>query len=186
MTDLQNLPGNWAGKDGAADFESARTGAPRNYDVIRLRANLSYSLGGDWQARAAVNGQYTDDLLVTSEQFGIGGANSVRGFEEREFADDRGYSGSIEIHTPDLCSCSESKNIQSRALVFYDRGYVSRIDPLPGETKSTEIASIGPGLRITDGKKFTVSVDLGFVADPPDRSTSRWSSVWHISASLLF
>ncbi len=103
VTDLQNLPGNWGGKDGAADFESARTGAPRNYNIIRLGANLSYSLGGDWQARAAVNGQYTDDLLVASEQFGIGGANSVRGFEEREFADDRGYSGSIEIHTPDLC-----------------------------------------------------------------------------------
>lgn len=186
VTDMQNLPGNWGGKDSASDFESARAGASRNFNIIRFGANLSYAVGGDWQARAAVNGQYTDDPLVASEQYGIGGSNSVRGFDEREFADDRGYSGSIEIYTPDLCRLLGIKEIQSRALVFYDRGYVSRLDPLPGETKSTEIASIGPGLRITDGKKFSVSVDLGLVAEPPDKSTSRWSSVWHISASLLF
>jgi len=186
LTDLQNLPGEWGGNDSASDFETARTGAPRSYNLIRYGANLSYAFGGDWQARAVVNGQYTEDKLVASEQYGIGGSNSVRGFEEREFANDLGYSGSIEIYSPDLCRLLGIREIQTRALVFYDRGYVSRIDPLPGEVKSTEIASIGPGLRITDGKKFSISVDLGFVTDPPDRSTSKWSSAWHISASLLF
>jgi hemolysin activation/secretion protein len=68
--------------------------------------------------------------------------------------------------------------------MFYDRGYVSRKDPVPGDPVSTEIASIGPGLRITDGKRFSVSADCGFVVDPPDENTSRWSNVWHLSASL--
>ncbi len=185
---IQNLRGSWDGRDDAENFENARAGAPRGYNIFRYGANLSYALGADWQARAQFNGQYTNDPLVPGEQYGIGGASTVRGFSEREFANDRGYSGNVEIYTPDLSGLFGVTAFQSRLLVFYDRGYVSRIDPMPGDTVNTEIASIGPGLRITDGKRFSLSVDCGFVVDPPDGdgNTSRWSNVWHLSASLLF
>jgi hemolysin activation/secretion protein len=154
--------------------------------MLRYGANLTHLPGGDWQVRASANGQFTNDPLVASEQFGIGGASSVRGFHEREIAGDRGYSGSVEIYSPDLCRLLGIPSIQSRALLFYDRGYVARRNALPGETVSAEVASIGPGLRITDGRKFSVSVDWGLVVDPPDANTTRWSGVWHLSASVLF
>jgi hemolysin activation/secretion protein len=186
LADLQNLPGSWGVKDTPADFEKARAGAPTNYTIFRYGANLSYAIGADWQARVLVNGQYTNDPLVPGEQYGIGGATTVRGFSERQFSNDQGYSGNVEIYTPDLSRLFGVTAFQSRLLVFYDRGYVSRKDPLPGDTVSTEIAGIGPGLRITDGKRFSLSVDCGFVVDPPDENTSRWSNVWHLSASLLF
>ena len=186
LTDLQNLPGSWDGRDTTADIEKARTGAPRGYNIFRYGANLSYAIGADWQARVLVNGQYTNDPLVPGEQYGIGGASTVRGFSEREFSNDQGYSGNVEIYTPDLSRLFGVTAFQSRLLMFYDRGYVSRKDPMPGDTVSTEIAGIGPGLRITDGKRFSLSVDCGFVVDPPDGNTSRWSTVWHLSASLLF
>ena len=183
---IQNLAGSWDGRDEAENFENARTGARRSYNMLRYGLNLVYAPGGDWQARAVFNGQYTNDPLVPGEQYGIGGASSVRGFREREFSNDQGYSGSFEIYSPDLCKLFNVSAFQSRILVFYDRGYVSRKDPLPGETVSTEIAGIGPGLRITDGKRFSLSADCGFVVDPPDENTKRWSNVWHLSASLLF
>jgi hemolysin activation/secretion protein len=186
LTDLQNLPGGWDGRDAAADIEKARAGAAQSYNIFRYGANLSYALGADWQARVLVNGQYTGNPLVPGEQYGIGGANTVRGFAEREFANDQGYSGSAEIYSPDLSRLFGVKAFQSRLLMFYDRGYVSRIDPLPGDTASTQIAGIGSGLRITYGKRLSLSVDCGFVVDPPDEYTSRWSNVWHLSASLLF
>jgi hemolysin activation/secretion protein len=186
LTDLQNLPGSWGGRDTAEDIEKARAGAQRDYNIFRYGANLSYAIGADWQARVLVNGQYTNDPLVPGEQYGIGGATTVRGFSEREFANDQGYSGNAEIYTPNLSRLFGVTAFQSRLLMFYDRGYVSRKDPLPGDTVSTEIASIGSGLRITDGKRFSLSVDCGFVVDPPDENTSRWSNVWHLSASLLF
>jgi hemolysin activation/secretion protein len=186
FTGVQNLPGNWDGRDKAEDVQNARFGAPRGYNILRYGVNLSYAVGADWQARALMNGQYTNDRLVPGEQYGIGGANTVRGFAEREFSNDRGYSGSVEIYTPDLSRLFGVTAFRSRLLAFYDRGVVARIDPLPGETDKTEIASIGPGLRITDGKKFSLSVDCGFVVDPPDENISRWSSVWHLSASYLF
>jgi hemolysin activation/secretion protein len=186
LTDLQNLPGRWDGRDTAEDIEKARAGAPRGYNIFRYGANLSYLLGADWQARMMVNGQYTNDPLVPGEQYGIGGANTVRGFSEREFSNDQGYSGNVEIYTPDLSRLFGVNAFQSRLLMFYDRGYVSRKDPMPGDTVSTQIAGTGFGLRVTDGKRFTLSVDCGFVVDLPDENTSRWSNVWHLSASLLF
>ena len=186
LADVQNLPGNWDGRDNQSDFERARAGAPRGYNMIRYGANITYVFGGDWQARALFNGQYTNDPLVPGEQYGIGGANSVRGFREREIANDKGYSGSAEIYSPDLCKLIGITAVQSRFLVFYDRGEISRNNPLPGDTINTEIASIGPGIRITDGKRFSLSVDLGLVVDPPNDGTSRWSQVWHISGNILF
>jgi hemolysin activation/secretion protein len=186
LTNVQNLPGIWDNRDTGSDFENARAGAPRSYNIFRYGANLSYVTGGDWKVHALVNGQYTNDPLVPGEQFGLGGANSVRGFREREIANDRGYSGSAEIYTPDLSRLFGIKAFQSRALVFYDTGYVSRKDPLPGDTASTEIASVGPGLRITDGKRFSVAADYGLVVNPPDQNTSKWSGRWHLSASVLF
>lgn len=184
---IQNLAGSWDGRDSVENFESARPGARRAYNIFRYGANLSYALGADWQARLLVNGQHTNDLLVPGEQYGIGGANTVRGFSERQFSNDRGYSGNVEIVTPDLSLLSGITAFQSRLLVFYDRGYVSRNDPLPGDTVSTQVASIGSGLRITDGKRFSISADCGFVVDPPDDDTStRWSNVWHLTASVLF
>ncbi|PKN04031.1 MAG: peptidase S37, partial [Deltaproteobacteria bacterium HGW-Deltaproteobacteria-9] len=70
---MQNIPGSWDGRDNAIDFENARAGASRGYNMLRYGANLSYVLGADWQARALVNGQYTNDRLVPGEQYGIGG-----------------------------------------------------------------------------------------------------------------
>lgn len=186
LINLQNLPGSWDGRDSAADIERARVGATRGFNLFRYGANASYFLGADWQARVVVNGQYTKHPLVPGEQYGLGGANTVRGFAEREFANDQGYAGSAELYTPDLSRLFGVKAFQSRLLMFYDRGYVSRKDPLPGDTVSTQIAGLGPGLRITDGKRLSISVDCGFVVDPPDENTTRWSNVWHLSASFLF
>jgi len=186
LTGLQNLPGTWDGRDTSEDIDKARSGAPLGYTIFRYGANLSYLPGADWQARLLVNGQYTNNQLVPGEQYGIGGANTVRGFGERQFANDQGYAGSAELYTPDLCKLAGVTALQSRFLMFYDRGYVSRVDPLPGDTVSTQIASFGPGLRITDGKRLSLSVDCGFVVDPPDENTERWSSVWHLSGSLMF
>ena len=187
LTGLQNIPGEWGdGRDSQENFEAARSGSSRSYNIFRYGANVSYAFGGDWQARALINGQMTNDSLVPGEQYGIGGANSVRGFQERQISNDEGYSGSLELYTPDICKLFGVTAFQSRFLAFYDRGYVSRKNPLPGETVSSEIASIGPGLRITDGKRFSLSTDLGFVVDPPDENTTRWSAAWHISVTIMF
>ncbi len=186
VTGVHNLAGSWDGRDEAGNFESARAGAPRTYKLIRGGADLLYVPGGDWRTRAVVNAQYTRDSLVAGEQFGLGGAASVRGVPERVYANDYGYAGSIEVHSPNLLGPFGVSAVQSRLLVFHDRGQVRRNNRLPGESVGTEITSFGPGLRVTDGKRFSLSADYGFVAEPPDDATTRWSGRLHVSASILF
>src|SRR5208283_3112149 len=99
----RNLPGLGEGdRDTAEYFEKVRDGAPVGYNIVKTGANFLYTFGSDWQTRAVVNGQYTANPLVPGEQFGLGGATSVRGFDERVIADDRGVSGSVELYTPNL------------------------------------------------------------------------------------
>jgi hemolysin secretion/activation protein ShlB/FhaC/HecB len=81
-------------KGDSAALSQARAGADSHYWVARAGFDGAQALPGDWQVRARLDLQYADEVLVPPEQFGIGGANSVRGFLEREVANDRGCSRS--------------------------------------------------------------------------------------------
>jgi hemolysin activation/secretion protein len=153
-----NLGGGSRG-DSAA-LNQARAGAESNYWVARAGVDWAQALPGDWQMRARLDTQYADEVLVAPEQFGIGGANSVRGFLEREVANDRGHSGSLELYTPELAPRLGMKDWNARLLAFYDFGRVSRIDPLPGEQQREGIASAGIGLRLALQKSFSLRLDV--------------------------
>ncbi len=185
LTGMRNLPGQWDANDDKASFGAARNEAPREYMMGRFGANLSYMPYGDWQARLVGNAQYTEDPLVPGEQFGIGGATSVRGFPDRDISNDKGFSGSLEIYSPDLCKIAGSESFQCRSLAFYDMGYASRNNPLPGEVHSNTIASVGPGIRITDGKHLTLSTDYGFVVKGGGDRTNGGGR-WHFAATLMY
>ncbi|HAT29745.1 MAG TPA: peptidase S37 [Janthinobacterium sp.] len=156
---LHNIAGGPHG--GQADFSRVRSGANAGYNMLRLAASASRVLGGDWQLRAIVNGQYTPDALVPGEQFGAGGATSVRGFAEREIAEDSGVSGNFELYSPGLCASRASW--QCRVVAFYDAAYVSRNAALPGELHATAIGSAGLGLRWLVGANVNLQMDYGHV-----------------------
>ena len=156
---LANVPGGSRG--GSADFTLARSGAKPAYTMLRLGASLSRVLPGDWQLRAIANGQYSADALIPGEQFGAGGAASVRGFGEREVANDSGLLGNLELYTPSLCP--GLANWQCRALAFYDAATVRRNHALEGELTSTSIASAGLGLRVLFGANLNLQMDYGHV-----------------------
>ena len=158
-TEVSNIKGG--SKGGDADFTATRTNANADYLLTRYGVDYSRALTSDWQAHAAFNGQYTSDALVAGEMFGIGGMSSVRGYYERELADDQGYRGSLELYTPDFGERLHSK-LKARALVFYDFGEVSRNKALPGEVTRRRIGSVGAGLRANVGDNFSLHMDLGY------------------------
>ncbi len=163
----------------------ARFGAKARYSVLRFGANHSRSLEGDWQLRARFDLQHTDEVLVGPEQFGIGGANSVRGFLERELAGDRGHSGSVELYTPDLSPLAGWKDWSLRLLAFYDIGRTSRVNPQPGEQVHNGIASAGIGLRMTQQKAVTLRFDLANIVDPGGtRERNHWRFAFASVASF--
>jgi hemolysin activation/secretion protein len=156
----RNVPG---GPDGdAAAFNRSRQGADSVYTIWRFAGAYLRTLPKDWQVRTSVSGQYTSDLLVAGEQFGIGGMDSVRGFLEREVANDRGVRAGLELYSPDL-GLGLEHGFRTRVLGFADYGYVARNRPLPGEVTAETISSYGLGMRSSYRDLLNVRLDVGQV-----------------------
>jgi hemolysin activation/secretion protein len=160
----RNIPG--AANGHASDFNAARpgttsnNGAPAKYSIWRFGSSVSSSLLVNWQARVAVNAQFTSDALVSGEQFGIAGANAVRGFKEREIARDKGYFVNLELYSPFITASIIPQESSLRGLLFYDLAKAAN-NPLPGETRQqTSIASAGAGLRWNSRRNFNLRIDM--------------------------
>ena len=181
VTGSTNIGGGSHGDTGA--LGRARFEAKSRYNVLRLGASHARSLEGDWQVRARLDLQHTNEVLVGPEQFGIGGAGSVRGFLERERADDRGHSASAELYTPDLSGRMGWKDWSLRLLAFYDLGRTSRVNPQPGEQVHNGIASAGIGMRLARQKAFNLRMDLANIRDP---GGARERDHWRFQFATVF
>jgi hemolysin activation/secretion protein len=155
---LRNLPGGSANDD--ASYDLARNGATRSWQSFRAGFDAAYGFG-QWALSARARGQYSRDLLIPGEQFGLGGVASVRGLREREFTGDAGYSLSLEAKGPALVHTL-------RPVVFFDLGHarLRGATVLPGTTRNDESASsIGFGVRWSMERTLDLSVDLARVTN---------------------
>ncbi len=154
----RNIPGG--NKGGDADFEATRPGATSKYGVVREGIAFSQLLPSDFIVRAVASAQQTHDLLIPGEQFGMGGADSVRGYYERETASDKGQRFSLEGYGPDFGSWIGG-NWRARALIFADaaRGH----DNAPERGPENKLGSYGLGFRSNQGKSLAFRLDVARV-----------------------
>ena len=140
------------------DLESYRAEDP-NIDTTRwkaLRGGASYSstLVGNWLWSVRGQYQFSPDVLISGEQFGLGGLGSVRGTAiERPISGDKGFSTTLEVTTPELMT-------GLRLLGFVDAGWLGNNDPTPPRPTTDRLASTGLGLRYNGGA-YAVSMDYG-------------------------
>jgi len=161
----RNIPGGSSG--GSQAFDASRPGGRPGYTLWRFGLTYLRSFAGDWQGRVNLAGQYTRDLLVAGEQFGLGGANSVRGFSERQFANDYGMSANFELYTPDMAPLFKLDAANKvRLVAFYDTGHVVRNEPLRNDTGATTAKGGGLGVRYTHGNNLSIKLDAAFAALP--------------------
>jgi hemolysin activation/secretion protein len=151
----RNIPGGSAGEQ--ADFDAQRPGAPAGYSIVRETVAYSKVLGSDFILRAVANAQQSHDLLIPGEQYGMGGVDSVRGYYEREVANDVGWRASLEAYSPDFGTWFGSA-WRARALIFTDaaRGH----DNAPERTPENKLGSFGLGVRANRGKGFALRLDV--------------------------
>ena len=176
----QNVPG---GTDGGQDaFTAQRAGASANYLIYRAGAVYTKVLPRDYRLRAAANGQYTNYLLVSGEQFGMGGVDSVRGFYERETANDIGNRFSLEGYTPDF-GAGFGNGWTARALAFTDMAHGR--DNNPPQNANNGLASVGLGLRVNQGKSLALRLDWAYVTNAAG-SRSEGSNRLHFAVAYSF
>lgn len=135
-----NLPGGYGNDLTSYQSEDTRITTAR-WTALRGSANYASSLSGGWLWSAKGQFQYSGHTLIAGEQFGIGGASSVRGTGERPISGDRGAFLSAEIAGPELAP-------GLRLIGFVDAGWLSNNNP-NGNPKPAHdsLSSTGVGLR---------------------------------------
>ncbi len=127
------------------------------WKVLRGGGNYLTGFGGGWLWSVKGQFQYSPDALISGEQFGVGGAGSVRGTGERPIAGDSGLFASTEISTKELIP-------GLRLVGFIDAGYLTNNNP-NGNPKPAKdnIASTGVGLRFASPAGYSFTAEYGRV-----------------------
>ena len=160
-------------------FKRNRANSDGHFHLFKAGFNYQTRTKNDWILGFRLNGQYTNDNVVTTEQFGVGGLASVRGFKERVAYADKGLQGSFEIYTPEIGK-------HSRFVIFTDCAYLSNNDPRRGELDSDHIGSYGLGYRYYDKKGgWSVSVDYAHAYSNVDGARDNLRP-WHVSFTKEF
>jgi hemolysin activation/secretion protein len=184
LTLSQNLEGGSRGRP--ADFDAVRPGANPNFLVFKVQAARASALPAEWQLQLRMQGQYSPDALVPGEQLGLGGANAVRGYGEREVIGDRGLLGSLEFVTPNASRLFGGATEQLRGLFFVDAGKVwNHLDmPCRNGQSSCTLASLGLGARMALAG-LQLRLDLAHTLKP-GLQTDRHKQHVHLNATYSF
>jgi hemolysin activation/secretion protein len=152
-----NLPGSTGNTLVAYQTEDGRIQTV-DWSVVHLGANYLASMESGWLWSARGQLQYSGSALISGEQFGLGGAASVRGTGERILSGDSGVSITLEMTTPELFR-------GVRLLGFVDGGWLGSNNTLASTSSkgaSDQLASAGLGLRYSLGW-LNLSADWGHV-----------------------
>ena len=109
----------------------------------------------------------------------------MRGFDEREVADDYGYRASLELQTPQRTVIRKLGGLKLNGLVFADMGDTYRNEAQTSEETHHHISSAGLGLRGTIGEHVSFRLDVGrVISGLPTRPDGEIKA--HTSITLLY
>ena len=137
-----------------------------NLDYLRLQ-----SLTDTINLYFSVSGQYAFSPLLSSEEFGYGGAQFGRAYDPSEITGDHGLAGVVELRRPYYLE--EDNYIDSLEVYgFFDIGRVWNIDSELTGTFNTSGASAGVGTRfdLFDVASGTMELALPLTRDVAARS----------------
>jgi hemolysin activation/secretion protein len=178
-------PFQWLSDQTEEDFESLRPDATNTWFYATGYCNIHRTLPYYFSTHLRFNGQYSMSTLLPSEQIGVGGFASVRGYDERQTNGDTGFVWSWEVHTPHFPlfrTKTRSLNNDAYFLLFTDGGFTVDNHVVPGIPRSDFLASIGAGFRYYLNTYLSARVDWGMKLHHQTDFTSGWQHV-HFSVS---
>jgi hemolysin activation/secretion protein len=206
MAELSRNVGDWLGTSDDEEIGQMRLWADADYTIGRFQLARLQGLGGwdrpserlesRWTLFARGVAQAADGPLVAMEQLGVGGAATVRGYEERELLGDNGAYASLELRTPVLSGVlpaavrwvdgdSEWQVLDRLQLIaFLDAGWLTVRRALPGEDDDSFLLSAGPGLRYAFSQYALLRLDWGFPIEESVESEHKGRG--HLNFQLQF
>ncbi|HEY4041457.1 MAG TPA: ShlB/FhaC/HecB family hemolysin secretion/activation protein [Rhodopila sp.] len=142
-------------------FDAKRFDASPSFTHFNADLSHTQELPQGFQLWGKVQGQVADGPLVSSEEFSVGGLDTVRGYLESEVLGDSGVVGNAELRTPNIGQLLQSQMKDEAAqgtprfttfnewrfFAFADAGHAVVLDPLPEQQSQFDLWSYGVGAR---------------------------------------
>ncbi|SAK58006.1 surface antigen (D15) [Caballeronia catudaia] len=152
-------PGYFDSNSNDAAYDAARLGATPRYQYMQLSAQRDMPLGKSGfsvSARGLV--QWTGSTLLPSEELGLGGDATVRGYEPYSAQGDRGWNVQTELRAPAISAGIAAM----QPFMFFDAGHVWNRIPEFGEVNNASLAGVGVGIRVQVGRFVSFRGTYGF------------------------
>ena len=181
-------PGGIGDLNNQSTYTTIRTGSDPEYGYGRGSIKRGFILPLNFSLTGALNGQIASTNLMPTEQYGLGGYNTVRGYDERVANGDNAYVVNVEFRTPpgSIFQIFDIQDVEDKIqfLGFFDYGYVGFHQNLPGQI-GTYLMGAGPGLRYNIDRFVSVQFDWGWqlMKTPPG---SKANNRAEISATIAY
>lgn len=167
-------PGGLTSNNSDVQFQAARQGSTTSYFYGRGTIGRKFDLPFDmlFQMRGTI--QWANENLLASEQLGLGGYDTVRGYSERIARGDLGFFAQLELYSPPLHPLrslakrwpdrwvgKDNSDDELRFLVFFDYGQADVVNFTAAEPGGITMMSAGVGLRYRFNRSLTLRADYG-------------------------
>lgn len=181
-------PGDMMGDNRDIEFAASRAFASADYIYSRFNLNRVTRLPKEFSWVAEFQFQVSNKNLLGSEQFGIGGYQTVRGYDAYDAVGDEGVLIKNEIRSPAMALLKhlniEVPKEELQFLWFLDYGSVKNVDLLAGEG-GTDLMSTGVGLRYSIAPYLTLRADYGWQLKSLTATSGRESRL-HAGFTLAY
>jgi len=189
--DLRQGLGSFVGGTKEGDPDASRAGGSNSFTRLNLTLFRLQQITSWFSIFGKVQGQYSPHELLVSEQFALGGQDSVRGYAPFEFMGDRGYTGTIEgrFSVPWLQDVqdpfTEGRSIFEMIQVagFIDSGEAVLINPSFGQKDRQLLTGAGAGLRLHYTDILSIRFDVAWPISSHESVYNR-DRFYYLSAIL--
>jgi hemolysin activation/secretion protein len=145
------------GASDKGDANMTRADGDPQFFKLTMEVSRLQRITSIFDAYVSVAGQRSNDDLLASEEFGVGGINYGSAYDSSEITGEDGLAGRLELRA--------NNPIQTPADMiqvygFYDIGKVWDKDNTVAEDRQRSIASTGLGLRASINENFAGTVEV--------------------------
>lgn len=181
-------PGQWLSDQSRSRYRDLREGANNRYIYTRLAIAPILEIGYGFTMHTKLRGQISSTNLLASEQFGLGGWDTVRGYQVREVNADNVFIANLEFRSPPIKVMGRMNKVPKDELlflVFMDYAYGRNHKVFPGEVDHNNLMGVGPGVRYNIPPYISFRGDLGFKVWQPEQSGNhtQWRFEFGVIAS---
>lgn len=151
----------WLPHQSASAYHALRPGSHVRYAYWKGAISEMYATKSGYTFVGQVRGQFSTGTLPTAEQFGLGGANTVRGYFDQQFVADNAFVLNLEAYSPTISPFKSFKSALS-FLAFFDCGYGYNYTAVSPIFIHQNLMGIGPGIRYDVPPHLNVKLDYGF------------------------